>query len=269
MERINRLKILPTGDKQSELLRRSPEEILAIHGPPRTLLSGSAKAQKSLGVGVLNKVMFLTSGVFCPRATPGCLKSCLGHSSGRMSMAQSTLARDKRSALYLTNSSAFVEKLIGELSGVLLEAKFKGLTPAVRLNGTSDIPWEQFHPEIFKEFPSIRFFDYTKIPSRMRRFLDSVNWPKNYHLTFSMGESNELEAKEILELGGNVATVFWPQLPATWNSHSVLDGDKHDARFLGPAPVVVGLLAKGKAQNDTSGFVIQNEQPRKFVTAFV
>jgi len=36
----------------------------------------------------------------------------------------------------------------------------------------------------------------------------------------------------------------------------VIDGDKDDLRFLDPKGVVVGLIAKGKAKRDTSGFVI-------------
>ncbi len=262
MQQKNKLRILPTGDMKTELVKRSPEELLAIHGLPNTLLSGSAKASKSLGVGVLNKVMFLTSGIFCPRATPGCLKSCLGHSSGRMSLPQSTRARDKRSAFYLVHRKEFVEKLMNETFALLVEAKIKGLIPAVRLNGTSDISWEQFHPEIFSEFPDVRFFDYTKIPSRMTSFVNRSSWPPNYHLTFSLGETNEIEARRVLALGGNVASVFWPELPTKWNSRTVIDGDKHDARFLDPAGVVVGLRAKGNARTDKSGFVIQTEVPR-------
>lgn len=36
----------------------------------------------------------------------------------------------------------------------------------------------------------------------------------------------------------------------------VIDGDKHDLRFLDKQNVVVGLLAKGKAKQDATGFVI-------------
>ena len=36
----------------------------------------------------------------------------------------------------------------------------------------------------------------------------------------------------------------------------VIDGDTHDMRFLDEPNSVVGLKAKGKARQDTSGFVI-------------
>jgi hypothetical protein len=38
----------------------------------------------------------------------------------------------------------------------------------------------------------------------------------------------------------------------------VIDGDKHDMRFLDKSRVVVGLVAKGQGKKDTSGFVIDN-----------
>jgi hypothetical protein len=38
----------------------------------------------------------------------------------------------------------------------------------------------------------------------------------------------------------------------------VIDGDKHDMRFLDKSGVVVGLVAKGQGKKDTSGFVINN-----------
>jgi hypothetical protein len=43
----------------------------------------------------------------------------------------------------------------------------------------------------------------------------------------------------------------------TWWNHPVIDGDDHDARFLDPKGVVVGLRAKGLACVDTTGFVIR------------
>ena len=35
----------------------------------------------------------------------------------------------------------------------------------------------------------------------------------------------------------------------------VIDGDKHDLRFLDEKNVIVGLIAKGEAKKDISGFV--------------
>jgi hypothetical protein len=50
--------------------------------------------------------------------------------------------------------------------------------------------------------------------------------------------------------------VFRDKLPETWNGYKVIDGTKHDLRFLDEKGVVVGLLAKGDAKHDMSGFVV-------------
>jgi hypothetical protein len=110
---------------------------------------------------------------------------------------------------------------------------------------------------LFHDFPQIQFFDYTKIRSRMRRFLSKEDWPANYHLTFSVDATNHDHTRSVLAAGGNVAAVFWPELPTTWSNYPVIDGETHDARFLDPEGVIVGLKAKGLACVDTTGFVIR------------
>jgi len=158
----------------------------------------------------------------------------------------------------------------------LRDAAFrKRMIPLVRLNGTSDIPWENVargSASLMKLFPFVQFYDYTKSVTRMRRFLYG-ELPANYHLTFSRSECNNDACYTILSEGGNVAIVFstrkGAQLPATWNGYRVIDGDVDDARpsdnqhgangspSIKARGVVIGLRAKGKARHDTTGFVIQ------------
>ncbi|MCA9239582.1 MAG: hypothetical protein KDA37_05260 [Planctomycetales bacterium] len=245
----------------------TPQEVLARLGPPRRLLSTSAKSEKSRGVGVLSRVLYLTSGVFCPGATAGCLGVCLGHSSGRMTMLQSANARDRRTALYAEDQEYFLDLLRCDLRQLREDARLEGMTPAVRLNGTSDIPWERLHGELFVEFQDLEFYDYTKVAARVRKFILSrhglADFPPNYHLTFSASEGSEAEARELLAGGAGVAVVFWPHLPENHWGYPVLNGDKHDARFLDSEHVselegyVVGLAAKGAAHEDRSGFVVK------------
>jgi len=71
----------------------------------------------------------------------------------------------------------------------------KGLIPVIRLNGTSDIEWENIRFDyefihnkirsvtIFELFPEIQFYDYSKNPYR-------DNLPKNYDLTFSYSQKS-------------------------------------------------------------------------------
>lgn len=80
--------------------------------------------------------------------------------------------------------------------------------------------------------------------------------PKNYHLTFSRSECNDKLVNIVLELGGNVAAVFRNEFPKSWKSHEVINGDETDLRFLDGKNKIVGLLEKGLAKKDETGFVI-------------
>ena len=61
--------------------------------------------------------------------------------------------------------------------------------------------------------------------------------------------------EQALSNGMNVAAVF-NELPSEWMGLPVIDGDLNDLRFKDPRPCIVGLLAKGSAKKDDSGFVI-------------
>lgn len=125
-------------------------------------------------------------------------------------------------------------------------------------------------------FPDVQFYDYTKDPSRVMKFLRSRSggeqqWPKNYHLTFSLAEDNREMARKILQSGGTVAAVFnvatshkkKGELPKTFMGFPVHDADTHDYRFLDKPGTVAGLRAKGAAQDPTInyGFVIEPDDP--------
>jgi hypothetical protein len=129
------------------------------------------------------------------------------------------------------------------------------MTPAVRLNGTSDIEWTRFG--IMEEFPDVVFYDYTAVLNRLEK-----PRPANYHLTFSKKEDNDASCMVAVKLGYNVAVVFDTKkdepLPALWHNVPVYDGDETDARFLDPqGGYIIGLRAKGDAKKDSSGFTVK------------
>ena len=108
---------------------------------------------------------------------------------------------------------------------------------------------------LIETYPTAQWYDYTKNPIRMKKFI-AGKFPKNYHLTFSLGSSNKSDAKEILKLGGNVAVVFRnKKLPKKFMGHKVFNADKTDLRFKDPKNIIAGLYAKGKARYDDTGFV--------------
>ena len=85
------------------------------------------------------------------------------------------------------------------------------------------------------------------------------NLPPNYHLTYSRSEKkgDSVHSKAFLKSGGNVAVVFRGKLPKTWNGFDVIDGDESDLRFLDSTGKVIGLVEKGLAKKDETGFVVE------------
>jgi hypothetical protein len=194
----------------------------------------------------------------CPWASKGCEAACL-NTSGHGAFSSVQESRIRKTHFFWFAKFQFLRQLVAEIEAAKRKATRKGLTLAVRLNLTSDVMWETIEDEdgktIFQHFPETVFYDYTKSRKRMENFLTG-NFPRNYSLTFSRSESNEREVKKISEAGGNVAIVFRGKLPNEWNGKRVISGDESDARFTDPKNVIIGLLQKGKAKHDETGFVL-------------
>lgn len=150
-------------------------------------------------------------------------------------------------------------QIFKEIKSGVVKATKENKKLAIRLNTISDIAWEKIKIDgknVFESFPNVQFWDYTKSPSRMSAFL-AGEMPKNYHLTFSRSESNQKIVDSVLASGGNVAAVFRGKLPETWQGKLVVSGDESDLRFKDASGVIVGLVEKGLAKKDKSGFVLE------------
>jgi len=255
----------------------TPETMPSL-GSTKLLTYSSSKIEKSnnTNLGYLTAIMYLAPAELsgwnvCSHASKGCTKVCL-NSAGRGRFDNVQLARIKRTQFFFLNRQGFIDQLIKEIDAHIRKALKLGLKPAVRLNGTSDIPWERVkinhngytYNNIMELYEwgkfgvSLQWYDYTKYPIAKR---PAHKLPANYHLTFSRSEhaisySIGADIGNNLENGRNVAVVF-DVVPTTWHGIKVIDGDKHDMRFLDSVGVIVGLTAKGKAKKDTSGFVVR------------
>jgi hypothetical protein len=154
---------------------------------------------------------------------------------------------------YIQERKTFLDKLRKEIDAFIVKAKAKKLTPCIRLNGTSDISWE--NTGLIEEYKSIQWYDYTKIYKRALKFVNG-QLPRNYHLTYSLNEDNKKQAFNILKKGGNISAVFRKDLPRKFNGYKVINADQNDLRFLDGHNIIAGLVAKGKAKKDYSGFVL-------------
>jgi hypothetical protein len=202
----------------------------------------------------------------CQFATPGCRAACLntaGH-GGIIKAGETTnevqLARIARTQLFRFNRFAFNALLVKAIETHVRRAHRKGLIPVVRLNGTSDLPWERLRLNdgrtVLETFPDIQFYDYTKNAKRAIANTHGEH-PANYQLTFSRAESNGADVDAVLAAGGNVAVVFHKVLPDVYLGRRVINGDADDLRFKDPRDVIVGLKAKGRGRQDMSGFVVR------------
>jgi len=247
----------------------------------------NAKTVKGDGVyetAIMYLAPFTMAGAnVCPMAEQaGCVKGCL-NTAGRGAFNNVQLARIAKTKRYLSDRKAFMAELVENVAAFVRYCERKGVKPAVRLNGTSDIQWEVAHPcfremgaihpqqenparfeSIFHAFPEVQFYDYTKVYKRVYR-----NLPSNYALTLSYSEASAAYASAIVkagaDTGANIAIVFRTKVlrdahvgrasQAIWN-RDVIDGDRDDLRFMDGRGVVVGLYAKGAAKRDTTGFVV-------------
>lgn len=227
---------------------------------PLLASNSDAKTSKGFALKFLTGILYLAPaneggfGNLCVNASAGCLSSCL-FTAGRGRMSNVRLGRIRKTRLFFTDKESFFSQLRKDIVRGMKRAKKLGMTYCVRLNGTSDVPWERLG--IMTEFPTVQFYDYTKSPARALAHARG-EMPANYHLTFSRSESNEIDSLQILAAGGNVAVVFdSANYPQMWNGFSVVSGDESDLRFLDAKNVVVALYAKGKAKKDASGFVVK------------
>ena len=122
-----------------------------------------------------------------------------------MKMVNVYLVKINKKKWYFLESESFLDQFRIEIKRHITRCKKKGFRPAVRLNGTSDIEWN-IHG-LYEEFKQVKFYDYSKIYKRALKYVKK-EYPKNYHLTYSLNEDNKPQAKYILKRGGNVSAVF-------------------------------------------------------------
>jgi hypothetical protein len=232
-------------------------------------ISSDAKTIKGLKLGFLTGILYLapykTISLYntCSMASvAGCDIACL-YSAGRGAYSNVQNARINKTNWFYQDKQGFILQLIKNIKTLINKAYKQGLTPLIRLNGTSDIKWENIdfdyqgkhYNNIMELFSDIQFYDYTKIINR-------DNIPANYDLTFSYSGKPEFikYVNQAINKGMRIAVVFKDKhnLPDYFMDLSVVNGDNSDIRHIDPHGVIVALYAKGKAKKDNSGFVVNN-----------
>ena len=253
------------------------DPVVSFYRPSSLLSVGvDAKTIKGEKFGYLTGILYLSpadlSGVnLCSMAdAAGCKFGCL-NMAGRGQFNSVQAARLNKTKYYLQDRQAFMLDLVRDIEKLARKAAKLNLIPVVRLNGTTDIRWENEsfsytfandkvrEVNIFQMFPEVQFMDYTKIANRK-------DIPANYDLTFSFSGADTFKKynKQAINSGKRIAVVFRTaaEIPEYFEGMQVVNGDESDLRFLDPAGVVVALYAKGRARKDSSGFVVDSSKYR-------
>jgi hypothetical protein len=246
------------------------------------LTTENGKTQLSSGVGFqtlgIGMAPHSTSNLegfdVCPNASEECKANCLGLTAGgNKQYPEAALKRKILVTQYFTEHPEHAARLLSkEISENEKWSDKNGMRSGVRLNVTSDIPYEKMMPEHFwKRHAATQFYDYTKNAKNTR------NLPENYfkglsHTGTGHAESNDKQAIEELNRGGVVAMVYQrgKKIPnpthvedvQTGKRWRVVDGDSDDNLFdrhtNAGVPrtegVVSGLKLKGVKNEDAGKF---------------
>jgi len=151
----------------------------------KLLSTANPKIQKGTKYGYLSFILHLAPADLsgrevCPKRTAGCTQACL-NTAGRGGMFRKgentnviQQARIRKTKMYFEQREEFLDALRKDIKLGIKQAARLGLTPVFRLNGTSDLAWEK--TGIFDEFPSVQFYDYTKV---LGRKVAGIKNPKN------------------------------------------------------------------------------------------
>lgn len=235
-------------------------------------ISSDSKTVKGEKLGYLTGILYLapattTAYNTCSMAEIAqCSVACL-YSAGRGAFNSVQHGRINKTIWYFEERATFMARLYKNILSLIVKAHKLGLIPLIRLNGTSDIRWENvpltidgvYYVNIMSAFPTVDFYDYTKDVNR-----DNV--PLNYDLTFSYSGVLKFQKYVSIALskGMRIAAVFRSKniIPNKFMGLDVIGGDNSDIRHVEPKNTIVALYAKGAAKKDMTGFVVDNVQSR-------
>ena len=240
--------------KYTALFSKKPDDMLRLDGNAKTI-KGQKKGFKT---AILYMAPANLSGEnLCPLAfVAQCDGACL-FTAGRGQQTGVMMARLRKALFWQQYREEALAMIRADIARLYKQCEREGFTLLVRLNGTTDIRWENYG--IPQEFQYVQFYDDTKLNNRK-------NVPANYDLTFSYSgvAAYAPHVERAIENGMRVAVVFRSRaivermlsIGETFAGLPVVDGDDTDIRHLDPLGSVVALYAKGKAKEDVSGFVV-------------
>jgi hypothetical protein len=248
-----------------------------------TFPASNPKILKSKGEKVYTGILHLSPATLsgrnvCQTAVNqnlDCVKYCLNLAGrgGIIKHGEKTnkiqVCRIRRTNEFFDDRGKFFAELIKDIKKIQRDAAAADMIAAVRLNGTSDLPWEKIRDPksgrtMMEFFPDVQFYDYTKDISRAIDYIQGI-MPKNYFLTYSVHEKTDYKILDwLLSQGGTAAIIghsAW--IPVTYfpvshhREYPVINADLSDARFLDPKGTFGYLRAKGPARKVKSYSIME------------
>ena len=215
-------------------------------------VSMTSKHLKSLKYDELTLTVYMAPAKMsgyevCPGRTADCTNLCLNQSGKNIGPQKIkgdfiNKCRITKTRLFYEERDFFMDWLIAEIEAAKRKAKRMTYKLSIRLNNTSDISPEEFTrngKNLLEMYPDLQFYDYTKVPSRVK-LMDKY---PNYDVTFSYTGYNLSKCQEMLLNKIRVAVVF-KNVPEEWEGYPVIDGDAYDMRYKDDKQVIVGLKYK-------------------------
>lgn len=204
-------------------------------------------------------VTFLSAANFsrlvnlCPHSTPECREHCLGHTAGRMPMDNNRIAQRVRTIHLVQHTLGSLIIQLDEAERHARRVHKCGKLCAYRLNGDSDVRWEQasWFLVLLHDAGVDQLFDYTKDHARLdsTEFLTLPSQGVRYYLAPSATEYTQPHDLR----GGMVVVVdIGPNdpIPDSYCGFDTIDGDwdNGDLRFLDDQDKLTLIRGKGSLQ---------------------
>lgn len=194
--------------------------------------TSNPKTLKSQKVGWFEIILHLAPHTLsgyntCKWSTEGCRTLCLNSSgfSGRFDAIQNK--RIERTKMLFEDTENFLKLLDAEITYYKAVAKQMKMKLLVRLNGTSDIQWDEYlleNKSLYERHLDTVFINYTK-------HLNYKAKTPNHFVVYSVQQDTIQKGLKILENGGTIAGVF-SKVPSSFMGWEITDGDEHDAIHL-------------------------------------
>ena len=274
---IQRGKLAPETAKGSNLF-----------GENHKTLSSAGVGYKTIGISMAPSHHSGYKHDMCPNSSKECRENCLGMKAGgnRQFPFDTLRAKILRTHFIHEHPEEAARLMHHEISQNEKAAHAIGYKSGIRMNVTSDVPYEHLMPRKFfsshqdsADKPGSQFYDYTKMHGR----LGHKDIPPNYFVSLSHtgtghGESNDKQAVKHLNNGGVVSMVYQRghNVPHPTHVEDVQSGkrwkiangdnddnvfDRHAAAGVQPGEGVVSGLALKGVSNQQAGHFANKVDP--------